>query len=111
MNNMETRPNPDELLKHVESEETKRGKLKIFLGYVAGVGKTYAMLEAAHQRKTQGLDVVVGYIETHKRAETEKLVAGLEVLPRKQIEYHNVNLPEMDFDAVINRHPQLVLVD
>jgi len=108
---MENRPDPDELLKHVESEETQRGKLKIFLGYVAGVGKTYAMLEAAHQRKEQGLDVVVGYIETHKRAETEELVAGLEVLPRKQVEYHNVTLPEMDVDAVLKRRPQLVLVD
>jgi two-component system sensor histidine kinase KdpD len=106
---MENRPDPDELLKHVESEETQRGKLKIFLGYVAGVGKTYAMLEAAHQRKAQGLDVVVGYIETHKRAETEELVAGLEILPRNQIEYHNVILPELDVDAVLNRHPQLVL--
>jgi hypothetical protein len=110
-NKMENRPDPDELLKHVESEEPNRGKLKIFLGYVAGVGKTYAMLEAAHQRKAQGLDVVVGYIETHKRAETEELVAGLEVLPRKQVEYHNVNLPELDVDTVLNRRPQLVLVD
>jgi two-component system, OmpR family, sensor histidine kinase KdpD len=108
---MENRPDPDELLKHVESEETKRGKLKIFLGYVAGVGKTYAMLEAAHQRKAQELDVIVGYIETHKRVETEELVAGLEVLPRKQVEYHNVTLPEMDVDEVIKRHPALVLVD
>jgi two-component system sensor histidine kinase KdpD len=108
---METRPDPDELLKHVESEETKRGKLKIFLGYVAGVGKTYAMLEAAHQRKEQGLDVIVGYVETHKRAETEEFVAGLDVLPRKQVEYHNVTLPELDVDAVLKRRPQLVLVD
>jgi two-component system sensor histidine kinase KdpD len=111
MNKMETRPDPDELLKHVKSEETKRGKLKIFLGYVAGVGKTYAMLEAAHQRKAQGLDVMVGYIETHRRAETEELVAGLDVLPRKQVEYHNVTLPELDVDSVISRRPQLVLVD
>jgi two-component system, OmpR family, sensor histidine kinase KdpD len=73
MMKMENRPNPDELLKQIKSEETNRGKLKIFLGYVAGVGKTYAMLEAAHQRKAQGLDVVVGYIETHKRAETEEI--------------------------------------
>jgi two-component system sensor histidine kinase KdpD len=108
---METRPNPDELLKHVEAEEAQRGKLKIFLGYVAGVGKTYAMLEAAHQRKEQGWDVVVGYIETHKRAETEELVAGHEVLPRKQVEYHNVALTELDVDAVLERRPQLVLVD
>jgi two-component system sensor histidine kinase KdpD len=110
---MEQRPDPDELLKQAQAEEqaAKRGKLKIFLGYVAGVGKTYAMLEAAHQRKTQGLDVVVGYIETHKRAETEELVAGLEVLSRKQIEYHNVYLSEMDVDAVVKHHPQLALVD
>jgi two-component system sensor histidine kinase KdpD len=108
---MEHRPDPDELLKNIQAEEGKRGRLKIFLGYVAGVGKTYAMLEAAHQRKAQGLDVVVGYIETHKRAETEELVEGLEVLPRKQVEYHSVSLPEMDVDGVIVRRPQLVLVD
>lgn len=108
---MEHRPDPDELLKNIQAEETKRGRLKIFLGYVAGVGKTYAMLEAAHQRKAQGVDVVVGYIETHKRAETEELVEGLEVLPRKQVEYHNVTLTELDVDGVIQRKPQLVLVD
>jgi len=108
---MEHRPDPDDLLKNIQGEETRRGRLKIFLGYVAGVGKTYAMLEAAHQRKLQGVDVVVGYIETHKRAETEELVEGLEVLPRKQVEYHNVSLPEMDVDGVITRRPQLVLVD
>jgi len=107
----EHRPDPDELLKNIQAEETRRGRLKIFLGYVAGVGKTYAMLEAAHQRKAQGVDVIVGYIETHKRAETEALVRGLEVLPRQQVEYHNVTLPEMDVDAVIQRKPQLVLVD
>lgn len=107
----ERRPDPDELLKNIQAEETRRGRLKIFLGYVAGVGKTYAMLEAAHQRKAQGVDVIVGYIETHKRAETEELVEGLVVLPRKQVEYRGVNLPEMDVDAVIQRKPQLVLVD
>lgn len=108
---MDHRPDPDELLKNIQPEEKERGRLKIFLGYVAGVGKTYAMLEAAHQRKEQGVDVVVGYIETHKRAETEELVKDLEVLPRKQVEYHNVTLPEMDVDAVIQRKPQLALVD
>ena len=77
---MEQRPDPDELLKNIQSEEPNRGKLKIFLGYAAGVGKTYAMLEAAHQRKIQGIDVVVGYVETHQRAETEELVEGLDVL-------------------------------
>ena len=98
---MESRPDPDELLKQAEAEEMKRGKLKIFLGYAAGVGKTYAMLEAAHQRKEQGLDVVVGYVETHKRTETEELVAGLEVLPRRFVDYHNVQLTELDVDAVL----------
>src|SRR5512142_633780 len=110
---MEHRPDPDQLLKQVQAEDQarKRGRLKIFLGYAAGVGKTYAMLEAAHQRKDQGIDVVVGYIETHKRVETEELLTGLEVLPRKQVEYHNVVLPELDVDAVLQRHPGLVLVD
>lgn len=110
---MEYRPDPDQLLKRVQADEQARtrGKLKIFLGYAAGVGKTYAMLEAAHQRKTQGIDVVVGYIETHNRLETEELVAGLEVLPRRQVKYHDVVLPELDVDAVLNRHPQLVLID
>ncbi|HLO32132.1 MAG TPA: sensor histidine kinase KdpD [Anaerolineales bacterium] len=107
------RPDPDELLKQIQAEERarKRGTLKIFLGYAAGVGKTYAMLEAAHQRKAQGIDVVVGYVETHKRIETEAKLEGLDVLPRKQVEYHNVVLPELDVDAVFKRRPQLVLVD
>jgi len=108
---MNTRPDPDELLKHVQAEEPARGRLKIFLGYAAGVGKTYAMLEAAHQRQKQGVDVVVGYIETHGRAETEAFVSGLEVLPRRQMEYHGVKLPELDVDAVLKRRPALVLVD
>jgi two-component system sensor histidine kinase KdpD len=108
---MTQRPDPDELLRNLESEEQSRGKLKIFLGYAAGVGKTYAMLEAAYQRKEQGVDVVVGHVETHKRVETEELLHGLEVLPRKQVEYHNVTLPELDVDAVLRRRPQLVLVD
>jgi two-component system sensor histidine kinase KdpD len=109
----DNRPDPDELLARIKAEEehSKRGKLKIFLGYVAGVGKTYAMLEAAHQRKSEGIDVVVGYAETHSRKETEALLAGLEVIPRKSIEYRGTALTEMDLDAVILRHPQLVLVD
>jgi len=108
---MENRPDPDELLKNIQAEEPSRGKLKIFLGYAAGVGKTYAMLEAAHQRKEQGIDVVVGYVEPHKRVETEEMLEGLEVLPRKQLEYQNVRLPELDVDAILKRQPQLVLVD
>lgn len=108
---MEIRPNPDELLKHAQAAEQRRGQLKIFLGYAAGVGKTYAMLEAAHQRQADKLDVVVGIIETHGRAETERLLEGLEVLPRKEIEYRGIHLYELDVDAVIARRPELVLVD
>jgi two-component system sensor histidine kinase KdpD len=107
------RPDPDKLLAQIQAEEQaqKRGHLKIFLGYAAGVGKTYAMLEAAHQRKYEGVDVVVGYVETHKRVETEALVNGLEVIPRQPITYHNIQLTEMDIDTILKRKPQLVLVD
>jgi len=107
------RPDPDELLARIQSEEAsaKRGKLKIFLGYVAGVGKTYAMLEAAHQRHEEGVDVVVGFVETHGRKETESLLPGLEILPRREVDYRGTTLTEMDIDAVLARKPQLVLVD
>jgi two-component system sensor histidine kinase KdpD len=107
------RPDPDKLLEHVQAEERqqKNGHLKIFLGYAAGVGKTYAMLEAAHQRRAEGLDVVVGYVETHNRLETEALLKGLEQIPSKRVSYRNVRIPEMDTDAVLARKPQLVLVD
>jgi two-component system sensor histidine kinase KdpD len=107
------RPNPDELLAQVKAEEQQRtrGKLKIFLGYVAGVGKTYAMLEAARQRQAEGIEVVVGYVETHGRAETEALLQGLEIIPRRQVAYRGVSLPEMDVDAVLARRPPLVVVD
>ena len=79
------RPDPDELLSRIQREAqlTSRGKLKIFLGYAAGVGKTYAMLEAAHQRLQEGIDIVVGYVETHGRADTEAMLEGLENIPRK----------------------------
>ncbi len=109
----EHRPDPDELLTRVqrEAQQAPRGKLKVFLGYAAGVGKTYAMLEAAHQRKQEGMDVVVGYVETHGRAETEARLVGLEVLPRKQDIYRGIQVTEMDVDAVLTRRPQLVLVD
>ena len=107
------RPDPDKLLAQIQAEEhqTVRGKLKIFLGYAAGVGKTYAMLEAAHQRQKQKVDVIVGYVETHHRADTDALLAGLESLPTIAIEYRNTTLKEMDLDAVLKRHPNLVLVD
>jgi two-component system sensor histidine kinase KdpD len=107
-----SRPNPDELLARVKAEEEqrKRGRLKIFLGYAPGVGKTYTMLEAARQRK-KDTDVVVAYVETHGRAETEALLEGLEVITRRQVEYRGIKLSEMDIDAVLARHPQLALVD
>jgi two-component system sensor histidine kinase KdpD len=109
----DTRPNPDELLAQIQAEEKqlKRGKLKIFLGYAAGVGKTFAMLEGAHQRKAEGVDVVIGLVETHGRTETERMAADLETIPRKKVEYRGVTLAEMDFQAVLARRPQLVLVD
>jgi two-component system sensor histidine kinase KdpD len=108
-----TRPDPDQLLARIRSEEQlkSRGKLKIFLGYAAGVGKTFAMLEAAHQRKEQGIDVLVGYVETHRRAETEAMLEDLEVLPRKTITHRGVALTDLDIDALLARRPQLALVD
>jgi len=108
---IENRPDPDKLLKQVQAEEARRGKLKIFFGAMAGVGKTYSMLEAARHRKKDGADVVVGYVETHKRTETEALLEGLEILPRKTVSYKNVDLPEFDIDAALKRNPSLILVD
>ncbi|MGA7797305.1 MAG: sensor histidine kinase KdpD [Methanoregula sp.] len=107
------RPDPDALLACVQKEELQkqRGKLKIFLGYIAGVGKTYEMLKAAHLRKDEGIDVRIGYIEHHGRRETEELMEGLPSIPIRSIEYHGVKLPEMDLDAILAAHPQLVLVD
>ncbi|MGD0336729.1 MAG: sensor histidine kinase KdpD [Candidatus Omnitrophota bacterium] len=105
------RPDPDAILAKVTAEESRRGKLKIFFGAVAGVGKTYTMLEAARACKKEGIDVVVGYVETHKRAETEALLEGLEILPPKIISYKNVQLREFDIDASLKRNPKLILVD
>jgi two-component system sensor histidine kinase KdpD len=105
------RPNPDELLARIKAEDTQRGKLKIFFGAAAGVGKTYTMLEAARLRKKEGVDVVVGLVETHKRVETEALLEGLEILPLKVIAYKNVELREFDIDAALQRNPSLILVD
>jgi two-component system, OmpR family, sensor histidine kinase KdpD len=105
------RPDPDEILAKVKTEESHRGVLKIFFGAVAGVGKTYTMLEAARSAKKEGIDVVVGYAETHKRLETEALLEGLEILPYKAVAYKNVSLREFDIDAAIKRNPKLILVD
>ncbi len=107
------RPPHDHLLEQVQAEERRRarGKLKIFLGYAAGVGKTYAMLEAARQRQAEGVTVVAAYVETHGRAETEALLVGLEAIPRRPVEHRGTHLDELDVDAVLARHPQLALVD
>ena len=103
------RPLPDALLDAARRES--RGRLKIFLGAAPGVGKTYEMLTAAHARRNEGVDVVVGLVETHGRRETEALLAGLEVIPRHKLEHRGRLLDEMDLDAVLARRPQLVLVD
>ena len=103
---------PDVLLKKLEEEASRtKGRLKIFFGYAAGVGKTYAMLASAHEAEKAGLDVVAGYIEPHARPDTAALVQGLEVLPQLQIRYQNITLNEFDLDGALARKPQLILVD
>src|SRR5215467_14318480 len=107
------RPDPDALLTRVQTEEAQqtRGRLKIFFGATAGVGKTYAMLEAAHARRKEGMDVVVGYAETHGRVETDALLVGLDMLPTRAVDYRGTSLREFDLDAALARHPALILVD
>ncbi len=107
------RPDPDALLERIQTEEARarRGKLKVFFGSCAGVGKTYAMLSAARQLRAQGRDVVVGIAETHGRAETQALLEGLEQVPRKEIEYRERFIKEFDLDAALARKPALILVD
>ena len=109
----ESRPNPDALLKRVQAEESRQhqGKLKIFFGANPGVGKTYAMLEAAREQRRDGVDVVIGVVETHGRAETEALVEGLELLPRRAVEYRGTVLQEFDLDAALARRPTVILID
>jgi two-component system sensor histidine kinase KdpD len=107
------RPNPDALLAAIQSEaaQKKRGRLKIFLGMCPGVGKTFGMLEAARRELAAGRDVVIGYVETHGRKETEALAQGLPEIPRRQLEHRGLALTEFDLDATLARHPQIVLVD
>lgn len=103
------RPSPEALLEAAEREG--RGRLKIFLGAAPGVGKTYEMLQTARAKVSDGVDVVVGVVETHGRVETEVLLRGLEIIPRQKVQYRGLVLEEMDLDAVLTRRPQLVLVD
>ncbi|HEV7392239.1 MAG TPA: two-component system sensor histidine kinase KdbD, partial [Burkholderiales bacterium] len=108
------RPDPDQLLAHVQAEEAraKRGRLRIFFGASAGVGKTYAMLEAAHNaRAATNADVLVGYVEPHGRVETERLLEGLQRLPTLAVKYRGIVRHEFDLDAAIARRPGILLVD
>jgi len=107
----EQRPSPEALLEAARREHGGAGRLKIFVGAAPGVGKTYEMLQSAHAKLKAGADIVVGVVETHGRVETEALLRGLEVIPRKRIEYRDQVLEEMDLDAVIARRPQIALVD
>src|SRR5262245_34968355 len=107
------RPDPDALLAQVKADEAKaaRGKLKVFFGMAAGVGKTYAMLNAGRQKVAEGVDLVVGYAEPHNRPETEALLLGLDILPPRVVPYKGAQLKEFDLDAALKRKPELILVD
>lgn len=105
----ETRRDPEAILSELRLQQ--KSKLTIFLGAVAGVGKTYAMLQTARERLTHGTDVVIGWVDTHGRAETEALVRGLPIIPRGKVEYRGITIEELDLDAILERKPQLVIVD
>src|SRR5260370_19238512 len=107
------RPDPDALLARMKRKEIEstRGKLKIFFGMSPGVGKTYAMLQAARQKQAEGCEVVIGIVETHGRKETEVLLEGMPIMPRTQIDYRGTKLEEMDLDAILTWHPGLAVVD
>ena len=112
MTDEDQRPDPDRLLERVDAEApTPRAHLKIFFGAAPGVGKTFAMLEAARRLAADGTDVVVGVVETHGRAETRALLDGLEVLPRRRVEHRGITLDELDLDRALARHPDVILVD
>jgi two-component system, OmpR family, sensor histidine kinase KdpD len=113
MNYDDNRPDPDELLASLktEAEKSKRGRLNIFFGMCAGVGKTYTMLQVAQAEKMKGSDIIIGFVETHNRKETAQLAEGFELIPRKAYLYKSTPVQEMDLDAIIDRKPQIVLVD
>ncbi len=105
------RPDPDELLRLAGTDRAGRGRLKVYLGMAAGVGKTVRMLDDAHAARIAGIDVVVGLVETHARKETAARIADLEVIPRKCVEYRGVTIEEMDLEAILARHPDIVIID
>src|SRR6202040_2887039 len=107
----EYRPSPDALLAAAQREGSGVGKLRIFVGAAPGVGKTYEMLQHAHAKRKEGIDVVVGVVETHGRPETEALLEGLEIIPRKAVVYKGQTIEEMDLDGIIARRPRIALVD
>src|SRR4051812_48304952 len=92
-------------------KRSRRGKFKIYIGMSAGVGKTYRMLQEAHALLRNGIDIQIGYIETHNRAETQALIDGLPLIPRRKVFYKGKELEEMDLTAILNRHPEVVIVD
>jgi two-component system sensor histidine kinase KdpD len=104
-----TRGRAEDFLELVE--RARRGRLKVYIGFAAGVGKTYRMLEEGHALVKRGVDLVIGVVETHGRADTEKLIEGLEVVPRRVFDYRGIRIEEMDLDAVLARHPQVAIVD
>src|SRR5579871_1683852 len=108
---LEHRPSPDALLAEARHEGSNAGKLRIFVGAAPGVGKTYEMLQLARAKRKEGIDVVVGVVETHGRRETEALLEGLEIIPRKPVAYKGQTIEEMDLDAILARRPRIVLVD
>lgn len=107
------RPNPDALLASIRADEAKArlGRLKIFFGMCPGVGKTYAMLQAARQRQAEGVEVLIGVVETHGRKEAQALLVGLPIVPRARIDYRGITIEEMDLDAILLWHPKLAIVD
>src|SRR4249920_2507880 len=103
------RKRPEDFLELVE--RAKRGRLKVYIGSAAGVGKTYRMLEEAHALRKRGVDIVIGFVETHGRAETQALIEGLEVVPRRQVEYRAVVIEEMSLNNILKRKPAVAIVD
>jgi two-component system sensor histidine kinase KdpD len=109
--NERRRPDPDELLRLASTDRAGRGRLKVYLGMAAGVGKTVRMLDDAHSARRAGVDIAIGFIEPHGRAETAARLGDLEIIPRKHVRYKDVTIEEMDLDAILRRHPDVVVVD